>query len=146
MKNAVFWDVAPCVLQIDVSEECVASIYRVEEIRERRKVCLLPPNTFPRSRISFTLKMEATHSSETSVYNKPTRRQIPEDCILHSHRSGNLKSCSCKLLANVTTPLPKANQIVRGSKMIGIFSVPTKLGRYKAKGGKWAPKLIYVGS
>jgi hypothetical protein len=29
-----------------------------------------------------TLKMEATHSSETSVYNKPTRRQIPEDGIL----------------------------------------------------------------
>jgi hypothetical protein len=27
--------------------------------------------------ISSTLKMEATHFSETSVYNKPARRHIP---------------------------------------------------------------------
>jgi hypothetical protein len=36
--------------------------------------------------------MEATRSSETSVYNKPTRRHIPERDILHIHRSVNLKS------------------------------------------------------
>jgi hypothetical protein len=36
--------------------------------------------------------MEATRSSETPVYNKPTRRHIPEDGILHSHRRENLKS------------------------------------------------------
>jgi hypothetical protein len=33
--------------------------------------------------ISTTLKMEATCSSETSVYSKPTRRHIPEDGQLH---------------------------------------------------------------
>jgi hypothetical protein len=27
--------------------------------------------------------MEATRFSETSIYNKPTRRNIPEDGILH---------------------------------------------------------------
>jgi hypothetical protein len=31
-------------------------------------------------------------SSETSVYNKPTCRHIPEDGTLHSHRRVNLKS------------------------------------------------------
>jgi hypothetical protein len=31
-----------------------------------------------------TLKMEAIHSSETSVHTRSTRRYIPEDDILHS--------------------------------------------------------------
>jgi hypothetical protein len=39
-----------------------------------------------------TLKMEATHSSETSVNTTCTRRHIPEDCFLHSHCRENLKS------------------------------------------------------
>jgi hypothetical protein len=40
----------------------------------------------------FILKMEATCSSETSVHTRSTRRHIPEDGILHSHRRENLKS------------------------------------------------------
>jgi hypothetical protein len=56
MKNGVFWDVAPLVLIIS------RLIARV---------------------ISSTLKMGATRSFETSVYNKPTRRHIPEYGILH---------------------------------------------------------------
>jgi hypothetical protein len=42
--------------------------------------------------MSSLLNMEATRSCETSVYNKPTRRHVPEDGILHSHRRENLKS------------------------------------------------------
>jgi hypothetical protein len=43
--------------------------------------------------IFFTLNMEAIRSSETSVhFTRSTRRHIPEDGILHSHRSENLKS------------------------------------------------------
>jgi hypothetical protein len=43
--------------------------------------------------VTSTLKMEATCSSETSVYIKPTWRHILEDGIPHSHRSETLKYC-----------------------------------------------------
>jgi hypothetical protein len=36
--------------------------------------------------------MEAVSPSETSFLTTVTRRNIPEDGILHSHRRGNLKS------------------------------------------------------
>jgi hypothetical protein len=54
------------VVLTDVSEERIASIFRVEE--KRRK------------------------SSEASVNTTSTRRHMPEYCLLHSHRSENLKS------------------------------------------------------
>jgi hypothetical protein len=47
--------------------------------------------------IFFTLKMEATRSSETLVITRPTRRHVPDDGTLHSHRWGNLKSYRAEL-------------------------------------------------
>jgi hypothetical protein len=64
MKNAVFWDFV-----------FLLSVRRL----------LVMDNVVPSSPILVTLMMEALSSTETLVLTRSTRRNVPEDGILHSY-------------------------------------------------------------
>jgi hypothetical protein len=63
---------------------------------------LQPPGHAGSSLADFsTLKMEAIRSSETAVHTRSTRRHIPKDGILHSHRRENLKSYNSQVFKQI---------------------------------------------
>jgi hypothetical protein len=104
MKNDVFWDMAPCTSCVN---RRFGGTYRLHlqgrKIPERgsRVSRWLQTAHAGSSLTDFsTLKLKASRSSETSVHTRSTRRQIPENGILHSHRRENLKSYIRKATLN----------------------------------------------
>jgi hypothetical protein len=94
----------------DVSEEYVASIFKVGRICEIRAIKLqVAVNVLPSSLSHSSLIVEAIRSSETSVLIRSTRYHIAEDDILRNHRREN----SNLTLQSVTAPsIPPLNLLL----------------------------------
>jgi hypothetical protein len=130
LKNAVFWDVAPCRSYVN---RRFGGTYRLHlqgrKIRERETSVSMWLHAASSLTDFSTLKMEAIRSSETSVHIRSTRHHIPEDdfFIVIAVKTTNLTQMSL-LFSPKMAPTSRGdmNEISkRGAKRKGRSSILT---------------------
>jgi hypothetical protein len=94
MRNAVLWKVTPCGSCEHLRFGGEHRLHHQGDIVFLRSLSpfAVTANVFPSSTILFRLMMEAIRYFEPSVFTTATRRNIPEDGILHSQSRETLKS------------------------------------------------------
>jgi hypothetical protein len=95
-KNAVFWDVTPC---LSCKNRRFGGMYRINHKVDKIQrtgnnvnINYQPKHAAKKCLIIVTMMMEDICSFEMSVLKRATRHNIQEEGILHNHRSENLIS------------------------------------------------------